>query len=1498
MRKLLTLLNIFSFFNLSVTPSFAVNQFLEIKEEIKRETRPQRGLLPLIVQDRDETFHEYYISGSGFACGFRLFGLERQQGVSLLEKNLTSLTVQKFIKNSICNEDSARFFKIFKRAQPTGHLEKFASKSRNQKLYLNYFKKDKTELDIIGNCYSDGRTAEGGESCLGLMDALAYIQRKNLYIYKKPENDEHDLFLYHVFSMPGNQTRINSFYKGHHFNRLVSPDNREERREALLREEEYLKLTAQSVQNATLGDGEDQEFNGYLLSFPSDSVRAQDCFPVKEEETEDDDEESSVDYLPLSPREQNSSLLVKKEEENDDSSFRSSSLSSDERSSSSSEGEEEPSFITSELANFIDQRSPTLPGLSERGSLKKAYNVLSDKIQAVLDLDSPRHFFVAKVIACIFGTARLAYEHNFCPQWQSRQDQARGLSKILMYIAKKLDIPSTPFQRRFANYAKIYAGKALMALNEFHKAHTLFRQVKKQYSKTGLIDVAEMILEHGYRPDDLGDEAPEDYSKRLLQEAGKRPSAIPPRRRQPRPKRLDQNMAVEKAGHPLFANRRRKETRKLWEVADPHVPSSSSSSSSEEEEGEELKETISSPETRPIRSNKRSAAELQNKQVQKRPRMVRKIPSSSSSSSEEDEDSPQTPREASIESLPSSPLDLGMTSQPRSRQNLRKRSAFIALDIKQEPSSPKRLKLSDQVIDSERETSSSSSSSEDNSILEEMQRQKHRENQILRSFAFGERTPHQECRRLLLLAEATKGEESEKYIDQAEKFVRELKSDQLMARVLVNKGNNNRKINSTDEAIRCFNEALKLAHPKSITAIKANIGIGNKYGSLKKDEEASVYFKKAYKDALNNDFKDLQVQALLGLGNFRNHEAEGRLRKALEIANAISHVYLQTRAHLSLGNITFGQERKEHFEKAVSLADKSKEKHLQVRARLGLVESLFAEKEYEKAIKYMKEARELAEKTENSELKILTYRSLGEALIHKGKHEKAREYLEKALSLARAEEVNDKELEVRILTQLGGVEGPTRITYGLEAVQQAQSENNENRLIRAHMELANSLCLEKRYNEAMDHSKIAINLSKVVKNSIKEKGMHEPHMEILYGEALRAAAQVASVASLNDMASKLYQDTLIEIETQENPVMLPRVYLSYGQFLWGTRKKREAVEYFNKALLRTKQTKEKFLKAKAHLGLARTLNETSDKLKHALKALSISLRLEEEGLQAKCYLKLGDIYCFGKKSSDSSKVVKRDPKIGSGYYEKALSLAKKRNNNVVQIKALLGLVKVKSQTNPLEKLKEALDLANTVKKKELEAEVCLQMGLTLVSEKEPGSLAFFKKATELAESKELRTRTLISYGKELRYNEQYNEASECLTEAIRLSKELGNTNLQTDALIAKGYVFISCKSTKEAMVYFLEAEKIAPSEYSKTEAILGQGDAKPLVFAEELYQRAFNMAPVASLKGKARWGIERAQKAKKAQAAKRNSSRSLESRSKQRPSNARFSSGSRNKGDN
>lgn len=65
----------------------------------------------------------------------------------------------------------------------------------------------------------------------------------------------------------------------------------------------------------------------------------------------------------------------------------------------------------------------------------------------------------------------------------------------------------------------------MVALGHLDDAYEMFMTVGDKYTKTYLVDIAEMIIDHGYRPSDLGNKDPNEYVIELLSSSNSAPKS-------------------------------------------------------------------------------------------------------------------------------------------------------------------------------------------------------------------------------------------------------------------------------------------------------------------------------------------------------------------------------------------------------------------------------------------------------------------------------------------------------------------------------------------------------------------------------------------------------------------------------------------------------------------------------------------------------------------------------------------------------------------------------------------------------------------------------------------------------------------------------------------------------------------------------------------------------------------------------------------------------------
>ena len=193
-------MKIIYFFVLSVLGSTLSNA-MDSKEldSIIESLTPQRTQPHSVVNRPQENFHEYYLSGAGLSCGFRIFGLERKEGIELIRSNLNSNTVKKFVSNSILREEGNNFKEIYHQEKnEVPNLKEFSQNDDNRKIYLKFYAEEARALPLEMNRFRNGNAIPNSEETFGILDALPHIQQKNLYVYVR-DDPSSSLILMHTF---------------------------------------------------------------------------------------------------------------------------------------------------------------------------------------------------------------------------------------------------------------------------------------------------------------------------------------------------------------------------------------------------------------------------------------------------------------------------------------------------------------------------------------------------------------------------------------------------------------------------------------------------------------------------------------------------------------------------------------------------------------------------------------------------------------------------------------------------------------------------------------------------------------------------------------------------------------------------------------------------------------------------------------------------------------------------------------------------------------------------------------------------------------------------------------------------------------------------------------------------------------------------------------------------------------------------------------------------
>ena len=226
------------------------------------------------------------------------------------------------------------------------------------------------------------------------------------------------------------------------------------------------------------------------------------------------------------------------------------------------------------------------------------------------------------------------------------------------------------------------------------------------------------------------------------------------------------------------------------------------------------------------------------------------------------------------------------------------------------------------------------------------------------------------------------------------------------ANVLTTLGNIECNIGNTDEAIKNFQESLKLSKElkdKKGEAIALN-NIGRMYKSNWQLDEALSYYNESFD--ICKELKDTTRMAtsLTNIGNVYNtryklDEALTYYLKSIKLSKAIKDEASEALTYINLGhNYTMRKDYDKainYLNKSVSISENIGNTHLQANALKNIAQSYYVQKNYDKVIEYSKKCLELSEKISNKSLVNDCYYFLYEGYRGKKNFEMAVYYMEK-----------------------------------------------------------------------------------------------------------------------------------------------------------------------------------------------------------------------------------------------------------------------------------------------------------------------------------------------------------------------------------------------------------------------------------------------------------------------------------------------------------------------
>ncbi|MBL8676885.1 MAG: hypothetical protein JNJ47_05640, partial [Alphaproteobacteria bacterium] len=463
----------------------SVEGYTSDEKAISQALRPTREFPWTRVnkEGKPTQFQEFYLSGQSNDCAFRGIGFpSRNIAISRLLDHLNKQgdkmgkdELRQFIANDMANNTGISK-QVVPQVFPRGRFDsKAALEPDNQTTYLNYIRSHNDYMLGFSSTFDEEGNLIIQDKAYGLINALAYLMKVNLYIYEIKQEASRSLWLSHSFTLKNPTSSISFLHKGVHFNRLVLATDSEGLKAAQEEENRNLDITLRSIRDEGNALGSLDPSQGSSSSSSSSSVS-----PIS----------SSHAQINRGP-----SLERRAEEDN----LRS-QRSAQRVSASTGEAVARPNRTVrqaseKEIMTFIASYSQErMRNLTREESCEQAYRFLANKTS----------------IEDNFRLMRLALDKDFSPQGKTRSDFLNELiekGKIIVGQSKRQTKPH--------HYGQIFLGKLWVQraeviersqkFNAQTRAYDIFESLKEEnknhrFTRTYLVDLGELLVQRGYVP--------------------------------------------------------------------------------------------------------------------------------------------------------------------------------------------------------------------------------------------------------------------------------------------------------------------------------------------------------------------------------------------------------------------------------------------------------------------------------------------------------------------------------------------------------------------------------------------------------------------------------------------------------------------------------------------------------------------------------------------------------------------------------------------------------------------------------------------------------------------------------------------------------------------------------------------------------------------------------------------------------------------------------------
>jgi hypothetical protein len=305
---------------------------------------------------------------------------------------------------------------------------------------------------------------------------------------RSSDDSSSPLILVHSFVLHGNSNYVRSLHHNNHFNLLVDSTNERACEAASVQEQRFLQQQRQDLASSLdVEDGIDAS-SSLMNYFPASAISPPFSSLSAHHQSIPAMAGPSVPATTRAPSSVSTLSESTRREEQETEQVRSISR-------------RDPHLTLETVSQFInrDKKFPRFPTLTRQKSIGAAFAFLQNALTAIPSLLS-----VEDKILYQFGMVRLFLEFQYHPAPLTSEQHGRNLTSHMSSIIKEYFKSKEAKLKIFANYARIYLGKLFVVSRRFDDAYAVFQQVGSKYTKTYLVNIAEMIIDHGYRPAELG----------------------------------------------------------------------------------------------------------------------------------------------------------------------------------------------------------------------------------------------------------------------------------------------------------------------------------------------------------------------------------------------------------------------------------------------------------------------------------------------------------------------------------------------------------------------------------------------------------------------------------------------------------------------------------------------------------------------------------------------------------------------------------------------------------------------------------------------------------------------------------------------------------------------------------------------------------------------------------------------------------------------------------